>query len=429
MIVSMNTITLSDAERMDLTRRASSRAGRADDARRARLILLLELGDTWAEIREKLACNDAFIDRWSKRFREDRLAGLFSRHAGQKPSTLTPRLEARILEWTVKRKPTDGSTHWSTRKLAEQLNVSHMMVARVWRKHALKPQRLDRYMVSDDPDFETKAADIIGLYLNPPQHAAVFCVDEKTAIQALDRLDPVLPLSPGRAERHGFEYKRHGTLSLYAAFNTKTGEVLGKTAARHTSAEFVAFLTDLVVNQPRGKEIHVIADNLSAHKTDAVTEFLAAHPKVHMHFTPTYSSWLNQVELWFAKIERDVIARGVFTSISDLKRKLMRYIRQYNKAPKTVKWKYFDPNRRITTSTSAVTVHEDLRATRCAASGRLQRSTITSSPVHRDPRASLPHVRSDRRAQRSGSPPSSSRHGESRAQVESDSVARRRSAL
>jgi transposase len=357
MIVSMNTITLSDAERMDLTRRASSRAGRADDARRARLILLLELGDTWAEIREKLACNDAFIDRWSKRFREDRLAGLFSRHAGQKPSTLTPRLEARILEWTVKRKPTDGSTHWSTRKLAEQLNVSHMMVARVWRKHALKPQRLDRYMVSDDPDFETKAADIIGLYLNPPQHAAVFCVDEKTAIQALDRLDPVLPLSPGRAERHGFEYKRHGTLSLYAAFNTKTGEVLGKTAARHTLAEFVAFLTDLVVNQPRGKEIHVIADNLSAHKTDAVTEFLAAHPKVHMHFTPTYSSWLNQVELWFAKIERDVIARGVFTSISDLKRKLMRYIRQYNKAPKTVKWKYFDPNRRITTSTSAVTVH------------------------------------------------------------------------
>jgi transposase len=357
MIVSMNTITLSDAERMDLTRRASSRAGRADDARRARLILLLELGDTWAEIREKLACNDAFIDRWSKRFREDRLAGLFSRHAGQKPSTLTPRLEARILEWTVKRKPTDGSTHWSTRKLAEQLNVSHMTVARVWRKHALKPQRLDRYMVSDDPDFETKAADIIGLYLNPPQHAAVFCVDEKTAIQALDRLDPVLPLSPGRAERHGFEYKRHGTLSLYAAFNTKTGEVLGKTAARHTSAEFVAFLTDLVVNQPRGKEIHVIADNLSAHKTDAVTEFLAAHPKVHMHFTPTYSSWLNQVELWFAKIERDVIARGVFTSISDLKRKLMRYIRQYNKAPKTVKWKYFDPNRRITTSTSAVTVH------------------------------------------------------------------------
>lgn len=355
----MSTITLSDVERMELTRRASSRAGRADDARRARLILLLESGDTWSTIRGKLDCNDAFIDRWSKRFVAERLAGLFSRHAGQEASTLTPRLEARILDWTVKHKPADGSTHWSTRKLAEQLGISHMMVARVWRKHALKPQRLDRYMTSDDPDFETKAADIIGLYLNPPppQHAAVFCVDEKTAIQALDRLDPLLPLSPGRAERHGFEYYRHGTLSLYAAFNTRTGEVLGKTASRHTSAEFVAFLTDLIVHQPRGKEIHVIADNLSAHKTAQVQAFLAAHPKVHLHFTPTYSSWLNQVELWFAKIERDVIARGVFTSVPDLKRKLMRYIRNYNEAPKTVKWKYFDPTRRIVPSTSVVTVH------------------------------------------------------------------------
>ena len=170
----MSTITLSDAERMELTRRANSRAGRADDARRARLILLLAAGDTWATIRGKLECNDAFIDRWGKRFGDERLAGLFSRHAGQEASTLTPRLEARILDWTVKHKPTDGSTHWSTRKLAERLGVSHMMVARVWRKHALKPQRLDRYLASDDPDFEAKAADIIGLYLNPPQHAAVF---------------------------------------------------------------------------------------------------------------------------------------------------------------------------------------------------------------------------------------------------------------
>jgi transposase len=351
----MSTIELSRVERVELSQRAGSQAGRADDARRARLILLLEAGETWAQIRDKLACNDTFIDRWSKRFVEERLAGLFSRHAGQEASKLTPKLEARILEWTVKRKPA-GSAHWSTRKLAEQLGVSHMMVARVWRKHSLKPQRLDSYMISDDPDFEKKAADIIALYLHPPQHAAVFCVDEKTAIQALDRVDPVLPLSPGRAERHGFEYYRHGTLSLYAAFNTKTGEVLGKTAARHTSAEFVAFLTDIVVNQPPGKEIHVIADNLSAHKTGQVKDFLAKHSNVHLHFTPTYSSWLNQVELWFSKIERDVIARGVFTSVPDLKRKLMSYIREYNKEPKTVKWKYFDPARRIT-PTSAVTAH------------------------------------------------------------------------
>jgi hypothetical protein len=163
-----------------------------------------------------------------------------------------------------------------------------MMVARVWRKHGLKPDRIERYMASNDPDFETKAAYIIGLYLNAPAHAAVFCVDEKTAIQTLDRNDRVLPLSPGRAERHGFDYYRHGTLSLYAAdFNTQTGEVLGKTAERHTSAEFVAFLTDIVINQPRGKEIHVIAGNLSAHKSVPVKEFLEAHPKVHLHITPT----------------------------------------------------------------------------------------------------------------------------------------------
>ncbi len=351
-----NALKLTEAERMELAQRVGSRSGRADEARRARLILLLEEGQTWGQIRDKLDCNDAFIARWAKRFRQERLAGLFSRHAGQQASTLTPVLEARILDWTLKRKPADGSTHWSTRKLAAALSLSHMMVARVWSKHGLKPQRLDGYMASNDPDFETKAAQIIGLYLNPPQHAAVFCVDEKSHIQALDRKDPVLPLSPGRAERHGFEYFRHGTLSLYAAFNTKTGEVLGKTAARHTSAEFVAFLADIVVNQRKGKEIHVIADNLSTHKTVQVKEFLERHPNVHLHFTPTYSSWLNQVEQWFAKIERDVIARGVFTSVPDLRRKLMRYIRQYNKAPKTIKWRYSNVAHRITAD-SVVTVH------------------------------------------------------------------------
>ena len=213
-------------------------------------------------------------------------------------------------------------------------------------------------MASDDPDFETKAADVIGLYVNPPQHAAIFCVDEKTAIQALDRLDPVLPLSPGRAERHGFEYFRHGTLSLYAALDTKSGEVLGKTAARHTTEEFVAFLGDIVASQRRDREIHIIVDNLSTHKTHRVRDFLNHHSNVHLHFTPTYSSWLNQVELWFAKIERDVIARGIFTSVPDLARKIRRYIRHHNRNAKPIKWAYRDPSSRILPTTdSAVTVH------------------------------------------------------------------------
>jgi len=202
-------------------------------------------------------------------------------------------------------------------------------------------------MRSTDPDFETKAADVIGLYFEPPQHAVVFCIDEKTAIQALDRGDPVLPLSPGRAERHGFEYYRHGTLSLYAALNTHTGEVLGSAVPRHTSEQFVTFLQSVVDTQPRTCPIHIIVDNLSAHKTQQVRTFLATHPGVRLHYTPTYSSWLNQVELWFSKIERDVIARGIFTSVTDLRRKLMRYIRHYNKTAKPFRWAYADPSRRM----------------------------------------------------------------------------------
>ena len=202
-------------------------------------------------------------------------------------------------------------------------------------------------MASNDPDFESKAADIIGLYLEPPQHAAVFCVDEKTAIQALDRLDPVLPLSPGRAERHGFEYYRHGTLSLYAALDVKTGKVQAKTAKRHTSSEFIAFLAELVKRARWAKEIHIVLDNLSAHKTKAVEEFLAEHPKLRFHFTPTYSSWLNQVELWFAKIQRDLLARGIFTSVADLARKIRKYIRAYTKVARPFRWSYADPTRRI----------------------------------------------------------------------------------
>lgn len=339
-------LALTSAERTELTQRARSRAGRAHDARVARMLLLLSDGRTYREIAELLDCSEPFISKWKRRFETDRLAGLYTRHAGREATALTPKMEARILDWT-RRAPTDGTTHWSTRRLAKRLGVHHMMVARVWQKNRIQPHRLERYMASDDPDFEQKAADIIGLYLHPPHHAAVFSVDEKTAIQALDRKDPILPLSPGRAERHGFEYIRHGTLSLYAALNTKTGIVFGQTAERHTSQAFVAFLASLLTTVPARQEVHVICDNLSAHKTKQVEAFVAEHPRLHLHFTPTYSSWLNQVELWFAKIERDLIHRGVFLSVKDLARRIMKYIRLYNKDPRPIKWKYSDPTHRI----------------------------------------------------------------------------------
>jgi transposase len=340
-------IALTADERLELEQMTQSRTLPAGDVFRARLILMLADGLPFRTIQERLDTTAPTICRWKERFLKERVAGLIEiRHPGQKPSVITPALQAKVLDAT-RRKPKDGSTHWSCRKLAEQLGISKDTVQRIWHRAGLKPHRLERYMASDDPEFERKAADIIGLYLHPRQHAAIFCVDEKSAIQALDRLDPVLPMSPGRAERHGFEYYRHGTLSLYAALDVRSGKVHGKTAARHTSEEFVNFLDDVVgLCQPK-QEIHVILDNLSAHKTPKVANFLCDHPNVKLHFTPTYSSWLNQVEIWFSRIERDVIARGVFTSVGDLARKLIRYVRAYSKTARPFKWKHSDVRRRV----------------------------------------------------------------------------------
>jgi transposase len=341
-------------QRAELDAVMRKRHGNAALSRRARCVVLWADGERRVDIREKLACNDAFVTKWTTSFGAQGLAGLVSLHLGRAPKVPTAKLEARVLNRTLKHLPRDGSTHWSSRKLANELgNVSFSAVQRIWRKHGVRPHRLDTHMVSNDPDFETKAADVIGLYLDPPAHAAVFCVDEKTAIQALDRKDRMLPLSPGRAQSHGFEYKRNGTLSLFAALNTSTGEVLGKTAARHTSEQFVGFLEEIVATQSPRREVHVICDNVSSHKTPLVQAFLAKNRRVHMHYTPTYSSWLNQVENWFARIQRDVITRGIFSSIKDLDKKLMQYIRQYNKSPKPLKWKFADPTRRITANSSA----------------------------------------------------------------------------
>jgi transposase len=349
----MQRTTLTSEQRAELDAVMRKRHGSAAISRRARCVVLWASGERRVDIRDKLACNDAFVTKWTTAFDLAGLAGLVSLHPGRAPKVPTAKLEARILNRTLKHLPRDGSTHWSSRKLANELgDVSFSAVQRIWRKHGVRPHRLDTHMVSNDPNFEIKAADVIGLYLDPPAHAAVFCVDEKTAIQALDRKDRMLPLSPGRAESHGFEYKRNGTLSLFAALNTSTGEVLGKTAARHTSEQFVGFLEEIVSTQRPGREIHVICDNVSSHKTPLVQAFLARHRRVHMHYTPTYSSWLNQVENWFARIQRDVITRGIFSSIKDLDKKLMRYIRQYNKNPKPLKWTFADPSRRITSDSS-----------------------------------------------------------------------------
>jgi transposase len=342
-------LVLTAPVRAELEAIARSTRTPAGLVQRARLILALADGASYTDLTARWGVAATSISRWKRRFRVRGIGGLRDAPRSGRPDRLAPAVEARILALT-QHAPPPPLTQWSVRRMAARVGVSPATVQRVWARAGLQPHRLERYVTSPDPDFERKATAILGLYLRPPAHAAVFCVDEKTAIQALDRLDPILPLSPGRAERHGFEYVRHGTLSLYAALEVGTGHVEGHAVPRHTSAAFVAFLAQVLGTQPKRREIHVICDNLSAHKTHAVQDWLAAHPRVTMHYTPTYSSWLNQVELWFAKIERDCIARGIFTSTTDLRRKLMQYIRLHNKTCRPFHWTYRSPKRRIRTS-------------------------------------------------------------------------------
>ncbi len=346
MFTSPHEIELTEAERDELTRLSRSRTAKASLVQRAQMVLAMADGVPYSVLKERFDTSATTLTRWRKRFCERGIAGLGDRLKSGRGDGLTAKDEARILAAT-QQPPPKPLTHWTTRRLAKKLGYSHMTIARVWKRAGIQPHRVERYCASPDPEFEQKAADIIGLYMDPPAHAAVFCVDEKTAIQALDRKLPVLPLSPGRAERHGFEYVRHGTLSLYAALEVHTGHVEGMTARRHTSEMFLTFLDQVLATQPEGREIHIICDNLSAHKTRAVKAWLDEHPTVQIHYTPTYSSWLNQVEIWFGKIQRDLIARGIFTSTTDLRRKLMSYIRLHNKDCRPFSWTYRNTRKRI----------------------------------------------------------------------------------
>src|SRR5215211_2415150 len=341
-------LTLTATDRDDLERLVRATTTPAGIARRARCVLLLADGHSYSAVCAALGVTDRFVARWKGRFAAGGVLALGDdARAGRQDHRLPPATEARILRITREERPPAPLTHWTSRRLAARVGVSNWTVLRVWRRAGLKPHRLERYVATADPEFEAKAADIIALYLDPPEHAIVLCVDEKTAIQALDRLDPVLPLSPGRAERHGFEYYRHGTLSLYAALEVATGRVAGMPAARHTSADFLTFMDRVVAGYRRRQELHVILDNLSAHKTKAVQAWRTAHPNVHFHFTPTYSSWLNQVELWFSKISRDMIRRGVFTSVKDLEKKLLQYIKLHNTTAKPFQWTYTNPTHHV----------------------------------------------------------------------------------
>jgi transposase len=326
----MSVVTLASLERRELEHLARSRTRALERAKkRAKVILMLSAGGSYNEISKRLGCTIDYISYWRGRFRDKRLIGLASRDDGGGRRRNSDQIEARILEWT-KREPTDGSTKWSSRRLAKEVGASQSTVSRVWRKFEIQPPSWSVQMASDDPGFEEKVVDIIGLYIRRPVHAAAFCVDVKSAIQVLDLLEPGFPLSPGYAA---------GALSLYSAF-TEAEEVLTSTATRHLSREFVDFLAQIVMSQPVGREFRVLVTNSGTYKTKKVFNFLEDNPSVRIHCTPTYSSWVNQVEMWLSKIQRDVVSRGVFTSVNGLERKLMRYVRKNKNSAAPIRWVY-----------------------------------------------------------------------------------------
>jgi len=298
-------------------------------AERAKIVLLSQEGLSAAAIGEKLGVARLTVYKWRHRFQEGGLEALADRPRPGQPRKLTAEKTEEILRLTTQRIPKE-STHWSLRLMAKYASVTKWQVQQVWGAADLRPHRLRNFKLSNDPLFAEKVVDVVGLYLRPPDNAVVLSVDEKTQIQALDRTQPLLPLRPGQIERRTHDYKRHGTASLYAAFDVATGKVLGRVTQRHRAREFIQFLRQIDRAIPQELDLHLILDNSSTHKTPDVMAFFAKHPRFQLHFTPTSASWLNAVETWFSQLERRSIHRGVFTSVAELRKEIKRYIEAHN---------------------------------------------------------------------------------------------------
>jgi transposase len=330
-------IVLTPEERGVLERLMRSRTVAYRTARRARLVLLSADGATDQEVARQVGIGVATAQRWRSRFVAERLAGLEERPRRGRPPRYAEADRARVISTVCTQAPPDGATHWTVRSLAQATGVGRDAVHRILQEERLQPHRVRSWLTSTDPEFESKAVEILGLYLNPPENALVLSVDEKTNIQALDRTQPTLPLRPGQAERRSFEYKRNGTTSLYAALAVHSGEVVGQCTVKHRHQEFLDFIRLLVRTYP-DRDLHLIVDNFSAHKHASVGRWLERHHNVHLHFTPTYASWLNQVELWFSILSRKVIRRGVFPSVKALVQAIMAFIDRHSREGKAFKW-------------------------------------------------------------------------------------------
>lgn len=308
-------------------------------AERARIVLLTADGMSATAIQERLYLSRPTVCKWRRRYREQGIEGLQDTERAGRPTALTDEMAKRILDLTTTRIPKEA-THWSTRLMTKYSGATQWQVRQVWAAADLKPHRLKTFKISNDPQFAEKVLDVVGLYMDPPQNAMVLSVDEKTQIQALDRTQPLLQLRPGQIERRTHDYKRNGTASLYAAFDIATGEVMGRVTKRHRAKEFLDFLRQIDRATPDGLDLHLILDNSSTHKTEAIRGFLEKNPRFHFHFTPTSASWLNAVESWFSQLERRSIYRGVFSNVTDLRNELRRYIRAHNQeSAKPFVWK------------------------------------------------------------------------------------------
>jgi putative transposase len=331
------TLTVTAEDRAQLESIARSQSLPAALSRRAQMILRLTDGETNMSVARRYRTSRPTVSLWRKRYAEHGIAGLHNELKPGRPRTTGEEEIAALINTALSRKP-KGKTHWSRRSLAEETGLSKSTVHRYLTMFGLQPHRSKSFKLSTDPFFIEKVRDIVGLYLNPPDHALVLCVDEKSQVQALERTQPVLPMGLGYVEGITHDYIRHGTTTLFAALDVANGTVLTQCKAKHRHQEFLAFLRHIEANVPQNLDVHLICDNYGTHKHAKVKAWLARRRRFHLHFTPTYSSWLNQVERWFALITQQAIRRGSFDSVADLKRKIAEFVAHYNQHPRPFMW-------------------------------------------------------------------------------------------
>ena len=305
---------------------------------RAKIVLLTAAGHSQGQVAEALGCNVKTVRRWQERWIAEGFKGIETERPGRgRKAWVSPVVSQELVRKTVEDKP-EESTHWSTRKMAKAMGIGATLVRKIWKQHGLKPHRIETFKLSNDPQFEEKLVDVVGLYLNPHEHAIVLSADEKSLIQALDRTQPGLPMKPGRCGTMTHDYKRNGTTTMFAAMNTLTGQIIAECMPNHRHQEWLKFLKRIHRETPKHLDLHIICDNYRTHKHPVVQAWLGKHPHFHMHFVPTSSSWLNMVERYFRDITENHIRRGVFRNVEDLEQVILKAVAQHNQAPRPYIW-------------------------------------------------------------------------------------------